>query len=190
MNLVCFKLHTDAAEIMNPGKHQERVRTIAPFLMPRSRPLSGHQWRGGCIGSGRLSTTRASSYFPSAQPAPDLNFTTFANSVKAVIDAYNGTVDFYLIDQADSDRRHYRRIFPATIQAVRRPCRGLQKHIRYPEDLFLIQARLYQPTTCKRRRFLQPRRSLAIPPPAGRRQRPPPDGPILHHHAAARRNTS
>ena len=64
--------------------------------------------------------------------------------MKVVIDAYNGTVDFYLMDPADPIAATYQRIFPALFKpfAVMPP--DLQKHIRYPEDLFLIQARLFQ----------------------------------------------
>ena len=85
-----------------------------------------------------------SDYFPSAQPAPNVNLNYIRNSAKAVIDAYNGTVDLYLTDPSDPIVRTYQRIFPGLFKpfAVMPP--DLQKHIRYPEDLFLIQARLYQ----------------------------------------------
>ena len=85
-----------------------------------------------------------SEYFPSAQPAPDLNLNYIRNSVKVVIDAYNGTVDFYLTDPADPIAATYRRIFPGLLKPFAAMPPDLQKHIRYPEDLFLIQARLFQ----------------------------------------------
>jgi uncharacterized membrane protein (UPF0182 family) len=64
--------------------------------------------------------------------------------VKVVVDAYNGTVDFYLMDSADPIAATYQRIFPGLFKPFAAMPPGLQKHIRYPEDLFLIQARLYQ----------------------------------------------
>jgi uncharacterized membrane protein (UPF0182 family) len=64
--------------------------------------------------------------------------------VKVVVDAYNGTVDFYLIDSADPIAATYQRIFPGLFKPFPTMPPDLQKHIRYPEDLFLIQARLYQ----------------------------------------------
>src|SRR6202035_5414464 len=66
------------------------------------------------------------------------------NSVKVIVDAYDGTVDFYLIDPADPIAATYQRIFPSLFKPFTAMSPDLRKHIRYPEDLFLIQARLYQ----------------------------------------------
>src|SRR5206468_9744764 len=66
------------------------------------------------------------------------------NSVKVVIDAYNGTVDFYLIDSGDPIAATYQRIFPNLFKPFTTMPPDLRKHVRYPEDLFMIQARLYQ----------------------------------------------
>jgi uncharacterized protein len=141
MNLVLSSYITDDSRIMIRRNIQERVRTIAPFLSLDHDPYL-------VISEGRMywmqDAYTTSEYFPSAQPAPDLNFNYIRNSVKAVIDAYNGTVDFYLIDQADPIAATYRRIFPGLFKPFAAMPPDLQKHIRYPEDLFLIQARLYQ----------------------------------------------
>ena len=64
--------------------------------------------------------------------------------MKVVVDAYNGTVDFYLIDPGDPIAATYQRIFPALFKPFTDMPPDLQKHIRYPEDMFLIQARLFQ----------------------------------------------
>jgi uncharacterized membrane protein (UPF0182 family) len=85
-----------------------------------------------------------SSYFPSSQPAQDLDLNYIRNSVKILIDAYNGTVAFYLIDPDDPIAATYRRIFPSLFTPFAALPADLQKHIRYPEGLFLIQARIYQ----------------------------------------------
>src|SRR5437899_3121027 len=85
-----------------------------------------------------------SDYFPYAQPARGLDLNYIRNSVKVVVDAYSGTVDFYLIDSADPIAATYQRIFPGLFKPFAAMPPGLQKHIRYPEDLFLIQARIYQ----------------------------------------------
>ena len=60
--------------------------------------------------------------------------------MKVVVDAYNGTVDFYLMDSAEPIAATYQRIFPGLFKPFAAMPPGLQKHIRYPEDLFLIQA--------------------------------------------------
>ena len=72
----------------------------------------------------------------------DLNY--IRNSVKITVDAYNGTVDFYLIDPRDPIAATYQRIYPHLFKPFTAMPPDLRKHIRYPEDLFLIQAQLYQ----------------------------------------------
>jgi uncharacterized membrane protein (UPF0182 family) len=64
--------------------------------------------------------------------------------VKIVIDAYNGTIDFYLADAADPVAATWRRIFPDLFKPLAQMPPELQKHIRYPEDLFRIQAQIYR----------------------------------------------
>jgi uncharacterized membrane protein (UPF0182 family) len=66
------------------------------------------------------------------------------NSVKIVIDAYNGSVNFYVSDPADPIVQTWRRIFPALFKPFSAMPADLRKHVRYPEDLFLIQAQLYR----------------------------------------------
>ena len=61
-----------------------------------------------------------------------------------VIDAYNGMVTFYVADASDPIIATYRRIFPALFKPLDVMPPDLQKHIRYPEDLFNIQARQYR----------------------------------------------
>jgi uncharacterized membrane protein (UPF0182 family) len=120
---------------------KERVRAIAPFLSLDRDPYL-------VISEGRMfwiqDAYTSSEYFPASQPAPGLNLNYIRNAVKVVIDAYNGTVDFYLVDASDPIAATYQQIFPQLFKpfAVMPP--DLQKHIRYPEDLFLIQARLFQ----------------------------------------------
>ena len=81
--------------------------------------------------------------FPLRPAAPaDLNY--IRNSVKVVIDAYNGTVEFYVDDTADPIVPTYRRIFPALFKPFDAMPADLQQHIRYPEDLFRLQALQYR----------------------------------------------
>lgn len=140
-NLILSNYVTDDSRIMIRRNIQERVATIAPFLRLDHDPYL-------VISSGRMfwmqDAYTTSSYFPSAQPARDLDLNYIRNSVKAVIDAYNGTVDFYLMDAGDPIAATYQRIFPSLFKPFTAMPPDLQKHIRYPEDMFLIQARLYQ----------------------------------------------
>jgi uncharacterized membrane protein (UPF0182 family) len=66
------------------------------------------------------------------------------NSVKVVIDAYNGSVDFYVADPADPVIATYRGIFLGLFKSFEAMPADLQKHVHYPEDIFLIQAQLYR----------------------------------------------
>ncbi len=65
------------------------------------------------------------------------------NSVKVVIDAYNGSVDFYLIDPEDPLAQMYQRAFPELFQEIGDMPADLREHLRYPVGLFSTQARLY-----------------------------------------------
>jgi hypothetical protein len=141
VNLLLSDYIADDSRIMIRRNIQKRVGTIAPFLTLDRDPYL-------VISAGRMfwiqDAYTTSDYFPYAQPAPGLNLNYIRNSVKVVIDAYNGTVDFYLIDPADPIAATYRRIFPTLFKPFAIMPPDLQKHIRYPEDLFRIQARLFQ----------------------------------------------
>src|SRR6266540_1031347 len=65
------------------------------------------------------------------------------NSVKAVVDAYDGTVTLYAFDETDPLLRAWRRAFPGLFEARSAIPPDLQAHLRYPEDLFSIQANRY-----------------------------------------------
>ena len=140
-NLVLSSYITDDSRIMIRRNIRERVRTIAPFLRLDRDPYL-------VISNGRMfwiqDAYTTSSYFPASQPAQGLELNYIRNAVKIVVDAYNGTVDFYVIDAGDPIAATYRRIFPSLFKPFAAMPADLQKHIRYPEDLFLIQARLYQ----------------------------------------------
>ena len=101
---------------------RERVRTIAPFLRLDHDPYL-------VISNGRMfwmqDAYTTSSYFPSAQPVPGLDLNYIRNSVKIVVDAYNGTVDFYLIDTRRPDCRDLPAHLSEPVQAVHGHAGGL-----------------------------------------------------------------
>ncbi len=65
------------------------------------------------------------------------------NSVKAVVDAYNGSVDFYIFEPDDPLIRVWERVFPGLLKPRSAMPEALVKHIRYPEDLLLTQGLVY-----------------------------------------------
>jgi uncharacterized membrane protein (UPF0182 family) len=85
-----------------------------------------------------------SEWFPYAQPQSSGGLNYIRNSVKVVIDAYNGSVDFYVSDPDDALIKTYQHIFPGLFKPLLAMPADLQQHIRYPEDLFLVQAQLYR----------------------------------------------
>ena len=140
-NLLLTSYITGDSRIMFRRTIQERVRTIAPFLRLDRDPYL-------VVSEGRLfwmqDAYTTSRYFPYAQTLPGLELNYIRNAVKTVIDAYNGTVTFYLADSSDPIAATYQRIFPGLFKPLAAMPQDLQKHIRYPEDLFFIQAQVYR----------------------------------------------
>jgi uncharacterized membrane protein (UPF0182 family) len=140
-NILLTGYITDESRILLHRNIQDRVRTIAPFLSLDHDPYI-------VASDGRLfwmqDAYTTSRWFPYAQPSIGDGANYIRNAVKVVIDAYNGTVDFYVSDPADPILRTYQRIFPGLFKPLEAMPQDLQQHIRYPEDLFLIQAQLYR----------------------------------------------
>ena len=119
----------------------ERVKKIAPFVtFDRDAYLVIAQ--GGrmfWIIDGYMTSDR----FPYSEPLRQQQFNYIRNSVKAVVDAYNGTVDFYLADPKEPLIVAYGNIFPGLFKPLEQMPDDLQAHIRYPQDFFAIQAQMY-----------------------------------------------
>ena len=142
LNILLSDYITSESRILLHRNIKDRVGTIAPFLQLDHDPYL-------VISEGRLywmqDAYTTSKWFPYANPEPDWGDVSYIrNSVKVVIDAYNGMVDFYVTDPADPIVATYRRIFPALFKPLDAMPPDLQKHIRYPEDLFNIQALQYR----------------------------------------------
>ena len=123
---------------------QERVSQIAPFLRLDNDPYA-------VLSEGRQywiqDAYTTSDRFPYANPYPigfgeSLNY--IRNSVKVVVDMYDGTVSFYVMDPKDPVLAVYRLAFPGVFKDLSRLSGDLKQHLRYPEDLFSIQADLYR----------------------------------------------
>ena len=78
------------------------------------------------------------SRYPYSTPQGDLNY--LRNSVKIVVDAYNGTMKYYVFDEQDPLLRTYRAVYPSLFTAKSEMPQALLDHLRYPEDLFNVQA--------------------------------------------------
>ena len=81
-----------------------------------------------------------SSYYPYSQTYDGINY--IRNSVKVVIDAYDGTIDAYIIDKNDPIIKSYAKMYPGVFKEGELP-KSLTDHIVYPEYLFKLQATVY-----------------------------------------------
>ena len=73
----------------------------------------------------------------------DHPFNYVRNSIKVVVDAYNGTVDFYIIDDVDPIAKVWQSAFPGLFKNRDQMPEGLDAHLRYPEELFRVQTAAY-----------------------------------------------
>ena len=80
--------------------------------------------------------------YPYAEPVRGLG-NYIRNSVKVTVDAFHGTVAYYIADPDDPVIRTYAKVFPGLLQPMAAMPRDLQTHLRYPEDLMTVQARMY-----------------------------------------------
>src|SRR4029079_12072374 len=83
--------------------------------------------------------------YPYATPTPTTagNINYIRNAVKIVVDAYNGTTTFYLAEPTDPIALTIANIFPGLLHPLSDMPADLAKHIRYPEEIFGIQAAIY-----------------------------------------------
>ena len=117
-----------------------RVGRIAPFLQVDSDPYlvvyeGGLKWIVDCY------TT--SSRYPYSEPLENgVNY--IRNSVKAVVDAYDGTVDLYVTEPDDAVLETYASVFPDLFKSLDEMPVDLRAHLRYPVDMFSVQASVYR----------------------------------------------
>ena len=122
---------------------RERAAALAPFLTLGQDPYL-------VVGdNGRLSwimdayTTSDTYPYSTHYQLLDNSVNYIRNSVKIVIDAYNGTTTFYAFDPSDPILAAYRGIFPSLFKDASQMPADLRRHIRYPEDIFKLQSQVY-----------------------------------------------
>jgi uncharacterized membrane protein (UPF0182 family) len=136
----------------------ERVSHVAPFLHLDSDPYL-------VVINGRLQwivdAYTVSDRYPYSQPVVQTksattilkggntegilnsNINYLRNSVKVLVDAYDGTMRFFVVDEADPVLRTYRQIFPHLFEPKTAIPPEVKAHFRYPQDLFKVQAQMY-----------------------------------------------
>lgn len=128
------------SRIMYHRRIEERVRKLAPFLRFDRDPYLV------ITGDGRLvwiiDAYTVTDRYPYSEPLRGWG-NYLRNSVKAVVDAYHGSVSLYLADPTDPLIQAYRRAFPRLFRPLAELPPDVAAHLRYPQDLFSIQARMY-----------------------------------------------
>ena len=140
INILISAEITGDSRIQYRREIQERISTVAPFLRLDRDPYivaaeEGLFWIQDAY--------TVSDRYPYSNPSPE-GFNYIRNSVKIVVDAFNGSLKFYVWDPDDPLIRTYQSIFPKLFvgnEAIQPP--SLREHIRYPQDLFSFQADKY-----------------------------------------------
>jgi uncharacterized membrane protein (UPF0182 family) len=148
---------TDRSRVMFRRQVTERVTSLAPFLTTDSDPyavvIDGRiKWivdayttsdRFPYSNTPEQSRTQGSA--ERAADAPDVSKVNYVrNSVKAVVDAYDGGVTLYAMDDGDPILGAWEHIFPDLFTPSSKMSDALRAHLRYPEDLFEVQSSLWR----------------------------------------------
>lgn len=159
VNLAISRLIEPGTRIIYNRRIQDRLRLAAPFLHFDGDPYP-------VIADGRMvwiaDAYVVSSMYPYSElvqfgnytmrrdiegrvipPSIEGRYNYIRNSVKATVDAYDGTVTLYVWDEEDPIIRAWRKIFPDLFTDASEMSESIRRHVRYPEDLFKIQTQIY-----------------------------------------------
>ncbi|SMB96142.1 hypothetical protein SAMN00017405_1462 [Desulfonispora thiosulfatigenes DSM 11270] len=145
VKLLISNLITNDSKILINRNVEQRIKKIAPFFTYDDDPYL-------VIDKGNLywiiDAYTSSNKYPYSEPISSnkwykgINY--IRNSVKVVVNAYDGKTDFYLIDEKDPIVQSYAKAFPGLLKPRSQMPEGLQEHLRYPVDLFDIQTKVYR----------------------------------------------
>ena len=139
--LVSSNIDGDSKIIINRNI-SDRVQKIMPYLQYDKDPYIVTE--GGKL-YWIIDAYTTSTQFPYSEPYDVDNTKTnyVRNSVKVIIDAYNGTVDYYVVDKEDPIAATFSKIYPELFKDGDDMPEGLKAHMRYPNQLFDTQAKVY-----------------------------------------------
>ncbi len=142
--LVSSNIKSDSRIIINRNV-MERVSKIMPHLSYEEDPYT-------VVANGKIywmvDAYTTSANYPYSEPYQESKQGIKApnyirNSVKAVVDAYNGNVSFYIVDENDPIAKTYQKIYPNLFKSSDEMPEELKAHMRYPNSLFAVQAAVY-----------------------------------------------
>lgn len=138
-NLILSNNITSDSRIILNRDIVKRVKKIAPFLNYDEDPylvMAGDRFYW------IIDAYTVTNRFPYSEPYYGINY--IRNSVKVVVDAYDGKVDFYLADKKDPIALTIGNIYKGIFKDIKDMPEELKKHLRYSEDVFLIQSTVYE----------------------------------------------
>ena len=139
--LVSSNIKADSKILIRRNIH-ERVHQIMPYLSYDDDPYM-------ITDNGKLywiiDAYTTTNMYPYSEPYSNESDTNYIrNSVKVVIDAYNGTTDYYIVDEEDPIAQTFQKIYPKLFKNFKDMPEGIKAHIRYPGTMLDIQAQVYQ----------------------------------------------
>lgn len=141
LNLILSNYITADSRIMFRRQIAARVNALAPFLLFDADPYM-------VVSRGKLywvmDAYTTSDMYPYSTRGGRARLNYIRNSVKAVVDAYSGTVSFYRMDLEEPLAAAYAEIFPGMFRSLDQMPADLRQHLRYPKDMFKYQAMIYR----------------------------------------------
>ncbi|MFZ3209818.1 MAG: UPF0182 family protein [Geobacteraceae bacterium] len=131
---------TAESRILYNRNINQRVKAVAPFLLFDGDPYMVVTENGGL--KWIIDAYTYSDRLPYSKPVNG-GFNYIRNSVKAVVDAYDGTLSFYISDPDDVLVKVYSRIFPQLFKPMTAMPSDLRKHVRYPHQFLQLQATIF-----------------------------------------------
>lgn len=139
-NVMLSPYITEDTRVLYHRNIEDIVNQLAPFLSYEDDPYM-------VVTGGKLywveDAHTSTDKYPYSTPYFEDGLNYIRNSVKVVIDAYEGTATYYIIDPNDPLINAYSRIFPSLFKDGSEMPAGIREHLRYPEALLNVQARMY-----------------------------------------------
>lgn len=141
--LVSSNIKRDSRIIINRNV-VDRIRKVMPYLTYEEDPYAVNI-------NGKLywmmDAYTTSSQYPYSEPfvseKAKASGNYIRNSIKVVVDAYNGDTNFYIVDKDDPLARTYQKIFPTLFKDVEKMPEAMREHMRYPHAMFKVQSEIY-----------------------------------------------
>lgn len=139
INIILNNDITKESKILFTRQIQDRISKVIPFLALDNDPYV-------VIVDGRIKWIQDAYTLTDKFPYSDRgvsNFNYIRNPIKIVIDAYDGSLEFYLTDSTDPIIQTYAKIFPGFVKSIKDASPEIKEHFRYPKDLFNIQVNMF-----------------------------------------------